>query len=468
MRLTDLLATARARAAALLAPLLAALLRPLVALLEALTYRDLLPDCALRAVIRALLRARLASMPRSLAARTRAKAAFVEGLRRMPVAVQQADANEQHYELPTPYFQLALGEHLKYSCCLYGGGGGGGGGGGDEAAPTGAGGAPAAASGADCPGPVAGARAYRQLARAPASRAAEELARAERAMLALTCARAGLADGQRILELGCGWGSLTLFMAAAFPGASVVAVSNSRTQRQHIERAARERGLGNVAVVTADMVAFEPPHGDGAYDRVVSVEMLEHMKNYEVVFARVARWLGPGGRFFAHVFAHRDFPYHFEARDETDWMARHFFSGGTMPSLDLFLRFQEPAGLRAADIWWVDGRHYSRTLEAWLARHDRARRAVLAIFEQTYGAREALRWFVMWRLFYLACSELFAYAGGDEWGVAHYLFEKPAAAEEGGGGGGDGDGGEEGSGGPAGARGRLAAGLRAAAARVMG
>lgn len=442
MRLSDVAATAWRRLAALVAPLLAALLAPVATLLEALTYRDLLPDCALRAVIRALLRARLASMPRSLAERTRAKMAFVEGLRRMPVAVQQADANEQHYELPTPYFQLALGEHLKYSCCLYGCGG-------DEAA---------AAVGEEGGGPVAGARAYRQLARLPASRAAEELARAERAMLALTCARAGLADGQRILELGCGWGSLTLFMAAAFPGASVVAVSNSRTQRQHIERAARERGLGNVTVVTADITGFEPPHGDAAYDRCVSVEMLEHCKNYEVIFSRVARWLKPRGRFFAHVFAHRDFPYHFESRDASDWMARHFFSGGTMPSLDLFLYFQEPAGLRLADCWWVDGRHYSRTLEAWLVRHDRARAAVLAIFAETYGPREALRWFVMWRLFYLACSELFAYGGGDEWGVAHYAFEKPEAEGEE-----DGNGGDQ-----AGARGRLAAGLRAAAARVMG
>jgi cyclopropane-fatty-acyl-phospholipid synthase len=173
----------------------------------------------------------------------------------------------------------------------------------------------------------------------------------------------------------------------------------------------------------------QPPHGDGAYDRIVSVEMLEHMKNYDALFAKASRWLSPkgGARMFAHVFAHRSFPYHFEAKDETDWMARHFFSGGTMPSLDLFLHFQQP-GLKIADVWWESGRHYSRTLEAWLARHDAARPAVLALFAETYGAERALRWFVMWRLFYLACSELFAYEGGDEWGVAHYLFEKPAAA----------------------------------------
>jgi cyclopropane-fatty-acyl-phospholipid synthase len=499
MRLSDLAANARARlAAVLLAPFLALVLQPLTKLIEALTYRNLLPDCALRFIIRTLLGVRLNSMPSSLAARTRAKMAFVEGLKRMPVAVQQQDANEQHYELPTPYFLLALGRHLKYSCCLYDGD-----------------------AGATDEGPVAAARAQAQLRRLPASRAAEELSRAERAMLALTCARADMADGQRILELGCGWGSLTLFMAAAFPGSTITAVSNSRTQRRHIERQALERGLKNVTVLTADMAGFEvsfgvlvgarvradtslvlqktgkgqnarcaktdaqtpvphhpkktpknppnhqtkkPPHGDNAYDRVVSVEMLEHMKNYDVLFSRIARWLKPGkGKFFCHVFAHRDQPYHFEARDETDWMARHFFSGGTMPSLDLFLHFQQP-GLKIADVWWVNGKHYSRTLEAWLARHDQAKRGVMGIFEETYGRGEALRWFVMWRIFYLACSELFAYRGGDVWGVAHYLFEKPAV-------GGDDEGEEEaGEGEEQGARqpSRLAAGLRAAAARVMG
>jgi len=242
MRFSDVAGTAARRLSALLP--LAALLAAATSALEWLTYRDLLPDAILRRVIRALLRARLASMPRSLTERTRAKMAFVQELRRMPVAVQQADANEQHYELPTDYFLLALGEHLKYSCCLYGDEGAGGRAGRGAATPS-------------DDGPVAGAAAARQLSRAPASRAAEELARAERAMLALTCARAGLADGQRVLELGCGWGSLTLFMAAAFPGSEIVAVSNSRTQRAHIERAALDRGLGNVTVVTADMADFE-------------------------------------------------------------------------------------------------------------------------------------------------------------------------------------------------------------------
>lgn len=246
MRLSDVAANARARLAALLAPLIALLLRPLARTVEALTYRNLLPDCLLRLIIRALLRVRLDSMPSSLTARTRAKMAFVEALKSMPVAVQQTDANEQHYELPTPYFLLALGENLKYSCCLYGG----------EEEGCGGGGSGAAASEVE-QGPPAAARAQAQLRRLPASRADEELARAERAMLALTCARARLADGQRVLELGCGWGSLTLFMAAAFPGSQIVAVSNSRTQRRHIERTARDRGLSNVTVLTADMAEFE-------------------------------------------------------------------------------------------------------------------------------------------------------------------------------------------------------------------
>jgi cyclopropane-fatty-acyl-phospholipid synthase len=154
--------------------------------------------------------------------------------------------------------------------------------------------------------------------------------------------------------------------------------------------------------------------------------MFEHMKNYDTLFGRVAGWLKPGGRAFVHVFAHRDFPYHFEAKDETDWMARYFFSGGTMPSADLFLHFQQP-NLKLRDFWWINGAHYSRTLEAWLARHDAARAQVLDLFRETYGAGNELRWFVMWRLFYLACSELFAYRGGAEWGVAHYVFERPSA-----------------------------------------
>jgi cyclopropane-fatty-acyl-phospholipid synthase len=494
--------------ALLLLPILTPFLSALARIVETLTYRDLLPDCCLRFIIRSLLRVRLASMPQTLAARQRAKLAFVEALRSMPVAVQQQEANEQHYELPTEYFSMALGKHLKYSCCLYGA---------DTAAT-----AAAAALDADR-GPIAASAAQRQLRRMPPARAAEELARAEASMLALTCARADLRDGQRVLELGCGWGSLSLWMAAAFPKSEIVAVSNSRTQRRHIQKQARDRGLTNLTVITADMAEFVPPgcgvgggggaggegggkegeaEGEGAaaattttkddarlYDRIVSCEMLEHMKNYELLFARVASWLNPrGGKFFVHVFAHRDFPYHFEAKDETDWMARHFFSGGTMPSLDLFLYFQGASGggatqggggqggggssdrnnaknpdgayLRIADVWWVNGGHYSRTLEAWLARHDQQRREVLRLFAGTYGpGQAALRWFVMWRIFYLACSELFAYSGGDEWGVAHYLFERcggeaeagaPAAGRSAAAGAGAGA-----------AAGRLAAGLRA-------
>jgi cyclopropane fatty-acyl-phospholipid synthase-like methyltransferase len=463
-------------------PILSPILSLLTRIIETLTYRDLLPDAALRAIIRALLRVRLASMPRSLAARCRAKLAFVEGLKAMPVAVQQQEANEQHYELPTEYFLMALGQHLKYSCCLYGA---------DSSA-----GSSASASVVDDDGPIAASAAQRQLRRMRPSLASDELARAEARMLALTCARADLHDGQRVLELGCGWGSLSLWMAAAYPRSQVVAVSNSRTQRRHILAQAKERGLSNLTVITADMAEFAPPglglgggggedadaDSDPRFDRVVSCEMLEHMKNYEVLFARVASWLKPQGKMFVHVFAHRDFPYHFEARDSSDWMARHFFSGGTMPSLDLFLYFtgarsssggggntssldsgrgassSAPGGyLRIADVWWVNGKHYSRTLEAWLARHDQQRRAVLRLFAETYGPGEAaLRWFVMWRIFYLACSELFAYGGGDEWGVAHYLFEKAGDCGEG-----EGVAGAAGAGGSGSAGARLAAGLRA-------
>lgn len=223
-----------------------------------------------------------------------------------------------------------------------------------------------------------------------------------------------------MLELGCGWGSLSLYMAAKYPSSRVTAVSNSRTQRAHINEEAQKRGLKNLTVITADLLTFQAPT---TYDRVVSVECFEHMKNYQELFRRIASWLNPGGLLFFHIFVHaRGLPYHFEVNGPADWMTKYFFSGGTMPSIELMHMFQ--GHLSARSSWYINGSHYSRTLEDWLTLHDGARQQVMPLFEQTYGKKEGLKWFVYWRLFYLACSELFAFNGGNEWGVGHFLFAK--------------------------------------------
>jgi len=327
-----------------------------------------LPDAFLRAGIRRLLRARLGEIgdgDPSLAAER--AAAFALGMRAAPAALVPELANAQHYEVPAGFFALVLGQHRKYSACLW--------------------------------------------------RDARTLDEAEAAALAETCARAGLSDGQDVLELGCGWGSLSLWMAEGYPGSRITAVSNSRSQRDHIEAEARRRGLANLRVVTADMNDFAAGQ---RYDRIVSVEMFEHMRNWPELFRRLRGWLQPGGRFFMHVFAHRSTPYAFEARDETDWMSRHFFSGGMMPSDDLPLFFQDD--LRILRRWRWDGTHYERTANAWLANLDAKRELVLPQLELAYGA-DAELWCMRWRLFFMSCAELFGYEQGTRWWVGHYLFE---------------------------------------------
>jgi cyclopropane-fatty-acyl-phospholipid synthase len=291
-------------------------------------------------------------------------------MREAPVALVPELANEQHYEVPADFFAEVMGVHRKCSCCHW----------------------------------------------TPETR---DLGEAERDALRITCERAGLADGMDILELGCGWGSLSLWIAEQFPGSRLLAVSNSNSQREHIKAQASERGLDNIEALTRDMNEFAT---DRHFDRVVSVEMFEHMRNYGEMFRRIAAWLKPGGRFFMHIFCHRSCVYAFEDRGPSDWMSRHFFSGGIMPSADLPLRFQRDLNLLQQ--WHWDGTHYEKTANAWLRNMDRNRSRIMPILAETYGSRAAGTWFQRWRIFFMACAELFGHDQGREWFVSHYLFER--------------------------------------------
>lgn len=339
-----------------------------------LAERGLVPDALLRAGIRKMCQTRLrdehADDPDAAARRN---AALIAELRESPVAIHTDAANRQHYELPPAFFTRCLGPRLKYSGCYY---------------PTGN----------------------------------ETLAQAEDAMLALYSERAQLADGQDILELGCGWGSLTLWMAQHYPNARITAVSNSAPQRAFIEAQCRERGFANVRLITCDVNRLELPAAN--FDRVVSVEMFEHMRNYATLLDRVGGWLRPGGKLFVHIFCHRTLLYPFETEGEGNWMGRHFFTGGLMPAADTLLWFQD--ALRIEDRWLLDGTHYQRTANHWLDNQDARRDEVMAILREAYGDAAKL-WFKRWRMFWMACAELFGYDHGREWMVAHYRFAKEVA-----------------------------------------
>ena len=340
-----------------------------------LAERGLLPDSLLRFGMRRLMRSRLqAHYADGIEAQTQAYRELLQELRQSPVAIETDAANEQHYMVPTDFFKLVLGKQLKYSCALW---------------PHGV----------------------------------TDLDQAEQAMLKLYGERAGLADGQNILELGCGWGSLTLWMAANYPAASITAVSNSASQREHIEAEARARGLDNVQIITADVNHFTPP--DEHYDRIISIEMFEHMRNYQTLLQRVASWLHDDGLLFVHIFCHHRLMYPFETEGEHNWMGKYFFTGGMMPALDTLLHFQQDLLLQ--DFWAVDGRHYEKTSNAWLALLDQRSEQVLQVCQQTYGEAQAKIWRQRWRMFFMACAELFGMHNGREWLVGHYLFSKRSA-----------------------------------------
>jgi cyclopropane-fatty-acyl-phospholipid synthase len=304
---------------------------------------------------------------------------FIQELRQSPIALHTAAANTQHYEVPTDFFKKVLGPRLKYSSCYY---------------------------------PVGD----------------ESLEQAEKNMLHLTCERAGIDNGQQILELGCGWGSLTLWMAEHFPKSKITAVSNSAVQRKYIESQCSARGLENVKVLTSDMNDFAFQHEMiGHYDRVVSVEMFEHMRNYKMLFQKISSWLRPDGRLFFHIFSHDNYAYPFAVAGDDDWMARNFFTGGIMPSDDLVLYFQDD--LVVEKHWRINGRHYGRTSEQWLQRLDAHREEALDALKE--GAPTELngepfnpdRQVQRWRIFFMACAELFNFDQGRQWGVSHYMFK---------------------------------------------
>ena len=323
-----------------------------------------LPDAMTRAGVRWLVeqtRRRLAAAPPAL------EGAFARDMAQRPIAENTEEANAQHYELPPEFFALALGPRRKYSCCLY--------------------------------------------------RLGDDLAAAEDAALTETCRNADLRDGQSILELGCGWGSLSLWMAEHYPSARITAVSNSHSQRRHIEAEARRRGLGNLEVVTADMNSFSI---DRTFDRVVSVEMFEHMSNWEGLLARVRGWLKPEGRLFVHVFTHAHAPYRFDPSDPNDWIAQHFFAGGVMPSHGLISRFPDLFEVEAD--WRWNGQHYEQTARDWLSNYDRNADQVMAVLRGVYGDQATL-WFRRWRLFFLATAGLFGHDRGEVWGVSHYRLK---------------------------------------------
>ncbi|MBC7487976.1 MAG: class I SAM-dependent methyltransferase [Cytophagaceae bacterium] len=336
-----------------------------------LLEKDLVPDFLIRQGIRNLLNQRIKDETNpDLEVQQQHFMDLLKTFQSSAIAVETKAANEQHYEVPTEFYLNVLGKNLKYSSGYWKSGN-------------------------------------------------TDFDRSEDDMLELTCQRAELKDGMEILELGCGWGSLTLFMAKKFPNANILAVSNSSTQRAHIEETARVRGLSNVKIITADINVFTT---DRRFDRIVSVEMFEHMRNHAQLFEKISGFLKDEAKMFIHIFTHKELTYLFEVKDDTDWMSKYFFTGGMMPSDHYLLYFQEH--FKIQNHWRVNGTHYSKTSEAWLSKMDQHKDIIMPLFEKTYGKDQAVKWWVYWRIFFLSCAELWGYNNGNEWFVSHYLFEK--------------------------------------------
>ena len=330
-----------------------------------------LPDFLVRYGIRKLCRQRLSDeLIRNPEEQQNRYQHLIEELRQSPIAIETDAANEQHYEVATDFYLASLGKRLKYSCAYY-----------PDADTT--------------------------------------LDQAEEHMLGLYSQRAQLADGQDILELGCGWGSLTLWMAERYPNSRITAISNSSTQKQHIEKQCAEQGFNNVTIITADVSTLELDKDQ--FDRAISIEMFEHMRNYKQLMCRISRWLKTDGKLFVHIFAHRNVMYPFDVKSEQDWMSKHFFTGGLMPSIDTLLHFQDQLNLQSR--WLVNGKHYQRTCNHWLKKTDQNKARIIKAFEKDYDTQEAETWFHRWRIFYMSCAELFGIDNGSQWMVAHFLFK---------------------------------------------
>jgi len=335
------------------------------------TEQGWIPDTLVRLAIRHLCRERLRQLQQgSNGEPESAYAAFLASLRSGPIAIVPEMANQQHYEMPPEFFAAILGPRLKYSCCFF-------------------------------------------------PNDTTTLPEAEETALRLTCQLADIADGQQILELGCGWGSLTLWMAEQFRNSRIIAVTNALAQREYVEAAARSRGLTNVRVIKSDINSYSS--SPQAFDRVVSVEMFEHMRNYDCLLRRIASWLRKGGKLFVHMFCHARRAYPFETDGATNWMGRYFFTGGLMPSANLLREFDDSFVVTQHEKW--SGQHYQRTAEAWLANLDNRDQYILQILSEVHGACQARRWRNRWRMFFLAVAELFGFAGGQEWFISQYVME---------------------------------------------
>jgi cyclopropane-fatty-acyl-phospholipid synthase len=336
-----------------------------------LAEKKWLPDSIIRFGIRRLLKQRLQEThAANVEKASELKQQCIDSLRDSPIAIETDSANEQHYEVPAEFYRLVLGDNLKYSACWW-----------DKSTPS--------------------------------------LSDAETAMLDLYAERAQLSDGQDILELGCGWGSLTLFMAERFPHSRITGVSNSNSQREYIQQQAMQRGLANVRIITQDVNQLEL---DQQFDRVVSIEMFEHMRNYQQLLGNISRWLRDDGKLFVHIFCHRSVVYPFETEGDDNWMGKYFFTGGLMPSADTLLYFQQHLSIEKT--WLVNGQHYQQTAEAWLDNADANATEIKQLFESTLGKGQGKLWWQRWRLFFMSCAELFGYRNGEEWLVGHYLFTK--------------------------------------------
>lgn len=336
-----------------------------------LINRNIIPDYLIRFQIRRLIKQRIKeeTQPNKEAQHKRLMDLVLE-LKRSPIAINTSDANEQHYELPTEFFRFVLGPYLKYSCGLW-------------------------------------------------SNTTSGIEASEEDMLYLSCERAELKDGMDILELGCGWGSLSLYMAQKFPNSNIIAVSNSSSQKKWIDSRTDELKISNLTIITSDMNDFST---DKIFDRVISIEMFEHMRNYNLLLEKISGFLRNEGKLFVHIFSHKEFAYKFEVRDDSDWMSKYFFTGGIMPSDNLFFYFND--NMKIVNHWKLNGTNYEKTANSWLNKMDENKTNIMPIMEDTYGKKDAVKWFVFWRIFFMACAELWGYNNGNDWLVSHYLFSK--------------------------------------------